>query len=224
MIAPQTFHQIFNALAPADGPKTVPVELNFATDAFIDVDLFKILAETTFQFAQSVYIDNRDNPVALTLLFEKTLQRIICDPLTIQIFPIIASNPCKFRASTTAGATVRAQLQLLNVPMPLTQWGPISASVTPIGGGNWTDRSGNTTAASVQMMAANAARSVVMIQNPQAAGTSIWINWGAAAQMGTDSIEIFPGGNYTTPGGMKESPQAINVIAAGIQPFIAKEM
>lgn len=92
-------------------------------------------------------------------------------------------------------------------------------------GANWVDHSGNTSAGvSAAMIAANAARKRIIIQNPSANTESFWIKFGSAADAGVTSVEVPPGGGYATIGGTQESPQVVNVYSVNAIPFIAWEM
>lgn len=87
--------------------------------------------------------------------------------------------------------------------------------------GSLTDASGNATASSAQVVAADANRNYFMIQNLDGA-TAIYVNFGAVATAGSGSFKIVAGGSLTFEGNFICS-QAINVIAAsGTVAFTAK--
>lgn len=114
--------QIFNGLAPKDGPKGMPLITDFSVDAFIDVDLTLDEQYQTMEFVQSMYVDNASNAVALTFLFQITQQRLIVPANKTGMFPVLSPNPTKFRMSTTPGAGIAPTVILLNVPMPFFIW------------------------------------------------------------------------------------------------------
>jgi hypothetical protein len=85
------------------------------------------------------------------------------------------------------------------------------------------DRSGVTTNASTQLVAANAARKRITIEALSANTESAFINFGAPATTGGDSFEIMPGGYFDSLTG-PVSPQQINMISAsGGAKLVAKE-
>ncbi len=99
------------------------------------------------------------------------------------------------------------------------------AALLAPGAGAWTDRSGAIAAGgqSQQLAAANAARRRLRIQNPSSSAESIFVNYGAAATIDSNSFEVMPGGyiDESNPA----SSQAVHVIAATTgTKFIAKEL
>lgn len=223
---PSTAFPTFNALAPNQGPMAMPLRLDFTTNNRIEFDLEKAEALNIISWIQSVYADNSDNPVALTIVVDQTGQRIVVPALAQGIWPIIACKSPRFVCTTTAGVNITPLIILLNVPMPLTQWGPIAATASLVTSGAFTDRSGTGTGGSVQIAAANAARKGFSIENLPGNAHSIYLNFGAAAtdNSGTpDSYEIMPGGSF---GGYlgPVSTQTVNVLATAGEKFIAKEL
>src|SRR5581483_11253239 len=92
---------------------------------------------------------------------------------------------------------------------------------------NATDRGAVATGADQVIMAANAARKRVVIENPSTSANSLFINFGAAATQNPgpgapNSIEILPGGYYDSGFGPVDG-QALHAIATAAQLIIAKE-
>lgn len=89
--------------------------------------------------------------------------------------------------------------------------------------GSLTNRSGTATAASTQIMAANATRNYLYIQN--SSGTAIWINFTTAATAAAPSIQIAANAVLEMNGSGFITTEAINVIRGGIldTAFAAKE-
>lgn len=88
-----------------------------------------------------------------------------------------------------------------------------------------TDRSGTigTGGTSQQVMASNASRLFIRIQNPCSENESLFVNYGAAASGTSASEEITPCGSVTWDG-TSITTQAINVVAATTSHrFVAKE-
>lgn len=229
--------QIFNGLAPAGGPKGIPITLDFSTASSIKIDLLPEEVVQAIEFVQGAYVDNSSNGAALTLTFEITGQKLVVPANSQGTWPILAPESTKFTAATTPGAGVAPVLILVNVPLPYSTWGPITVNapaLTPARGA-MTNRSGSIAVAntSQQLMAANAARTGLIIENPiSAAGQGIgavetlYINISGAAAVvdGGTSIELAPGGVYYSGAGPVPTSQ-INVIATSANHrYIAYEL
>lgn len=228
---------VSNGYAPQGGPRGLPISLDFTGQASYAIDLVQEVEANIINMVQAIYVDNSANANALTIIFDQTNQRIVVPATAQGIWPVITPKEApRFVASTTQAAVV-VNLLLLNVPMPLTQWGPLAVTVNNVNAtftptvSNATDKSGFIAAGGVsqQLAAANAARKRIVIENPSNAvnGESLFINFGAAASLNAaatpDSFEILPGGYYDSGFG-PVSGQQINVNAATINhQYIAKE-
>lgn len=119
--------RIWNQLAPVapDGSAGDPIAfryiLDFATDANIDFDLVQEVAANEIGFIQFVYISNKQAS-AFTLLSKGLEQDITVKPNTQGWYPVLASDPPIFRATTTPGAGILVTLFFTNVAMPAFQW------------------------------------------------------------------------------------------------------
>lgn len=226
----KTEFPVWNGYAPLQGgPKAVPISLDFGTLSSIDFDLIDSVQRGVIDFVQSVWVDNSDNTDELTLLFGQTAQRLVVPALAQGLWPVIAPSGLRCTASTIAVASLKVQLIFLNVPMPMTQFGPVSvtanvtASATPITG-PYTDASGNTTAdVSTTLFAANAAAKRRIVQNPPINPESIWINFGGvAAVKSSPSWEIVPGDKFDTGTGPIDRTEW-TIIADNAIAYTAKE-
>ena len=65
----------------------------------------------------------------------------------------------------------------------------------PVRSGSFANTAKTVTNASAQLIAANASRTYLMVQNRDASG-SIYLNWGAGAATTTNGVLIGPGGAY----------------------------
>lgn len=124
-----------NGYAPEIGPKVLPVysdELDFSSVTSVSLDFVAELANGgVIAEIQCVYVDNLDNPHALTITIAETQFRIVA-PAQTQGFYAIGGQASKITvesAGTTAEAVV---LHFFNVPMPIGVWGPGTGS----GGGS----------------------------------------------------------------------------------------
>jgi hypothetical protein len=215
-----------NGLAPQQGPKALPVALNFTVNSRIEFDFVLAEESNTISFVQSVFVDNSDNPNPLTINVAQTGQRIVIPGYAQGFWPVIACEKPQFVVTTMPGVTAIGTLIFMNVPMPLTQWGPVSTTANLVVSGSFTNYSNTATGASVQIIAANAARTGLIIENLSSNANSIFVNFGAAATDNSgapDSIEIMPGGYIGLSLG-NVSVQSVNILGTNGQKFIVKEM
>lgn len=90
------------------------------------------------------------------------------------------------------------------------------------GAGTYTDKSDtiSTGGASQELAASNSSRINILVQNPTSEIESLFVNFGAAATGGGDSVELTPGGLQVF-----NTTQQITVIAATTgHAFVAKEL
>lgn len=217
---------IWNGYAPKAGPKALPYDFDFEGDETLTGDLLTENLRGNMEFVQGMYVDNSDNAVAFKITFGITNMRVVVPAFSQGMWPVLAPDQTTFAASLVGGGGGTVHVQFMNVPIAYTQWGPVTVnaaiSLTPPVA-NFTDFSANTTAAeSKQVVAANAARKSIIIQNPANNVESFWINFGAAAQQGVNSIEITPGGSYNSLIG-PVTGQAITIFSVNSIPYIAKE-
>lgn len=217
---------------------SLPYTFDFSTTSSISDDLELEESQGQIDFVSGIYVDNRSNgntTADFVITFPGTGQTINVPPQAQGIFPVIAVQGCKFVA--TCAAAVFVTVQFLNCPVPTTQWGPVSVTITNVNANfnpvqiTYTDRSGAIVAGGVaqQLAAVNAARKGIMIINPVSAASqgiataeSIFINFTTAAVVSPPSIEISPGGSFN-PGNLV-STELISIIAATTgHKFTAKE-
>ena len=223
--------QIANNFAPAwrdgkGGPKALHIPLVFTREVTeVDIELFGRVAEDDLEYIQTMYVDNSLNSASLILKFNGLYQTVTVPPFSQGTFPVLVprTNP-KFSAKSTGGITI--DIYLLNVPLPYAVWGAsASGGQSGVNRGTFTDDSGTITVGgtSQQVMAANASRKGLMIQNPSTATESLFVNFGAAATTTGNSVELLPGGTFWEDAGMV-STETVNVVAAtGGHAFMAKE-
>ncbi len=223
---------VWNGYAPQQGPKALSYRFDFATVAQITDDLFVENTQNSLSFVQSVYIDNNDNDDEFVLTFAVTNQRIVCQPNSIQIFPVFAPDQTQFTGSMPALANRHVDVIFLNVPMPLTSYGPVTVDVASVTAtftptvGAFADHSSTIAAGgtSQALFAANPAAIQRIVQNPISNNESIFINFGGvAATTGGDSIEIAPGGEFATGNVIDDTAWTIISATTGTK-YVAKEM
>ncbi len=187
---------VFNGYAPAQGPKAINIPLDFTNTARIEFDTVQEEQNGEIQYIQTVYVDNASNPNALTLQFDQTMQRIVVPAYAQGPWPVICGSNFRCVATTTEGVVCSAIL--LNVPMPLAQYGPVTvnanvtANATPVQA-NITATSNAMTGGDDAVLAANVARKRVTIQAAaNNAGPIAIVFGGGAPVLGTD-IGLGPG-------------------------------
>ena len=124
---------IFNALVPAEGPKAVPLPLDFTVQQSYLIDLQNAQARGFIKNVQTLFIDNSQNAGALTVVVNQSNQVIICAPLAQGYFPVLAPNPVKLTISCPSGGP-NTTVYLLNVPLPAAMWSVASGSNSYSGG------------------------------------------------------------------------------------------
>lgn len=130
----------------------------------------------------------------------------------------VAASALPTGASTSANQST-ANTSLASIDSKLTS--PIQV-VTTTAKGTLTDRSGTAQATSASIIAANANRRYLFIQN--LSGSKMYINFGAAATVDTNSILLQPnGGSFTMEGEFLSTDQIFIIAAANNKPFMAKE-
>jgi hypothetical protein len=108
------------AQLPLEGPKTVPLVLDFTQQASYTVDLQNLQGRNFLSSVQAVYVDNSNNAAGLTLTFDGTQQAVICKGRTQGYYTVLATNPVRFTAASAGAVIVR--LYLLNVPVAGAVW------------------------------------------------------------------------------------------------------
>lgn len=202
----QNTFPIGNGFAPSiaeGGPKCVVVPLDFTTDNTIEIDFTQIQTAGALSFVQSIWVDNSANANDLTLTFDQTGQAIVVPATAQGIYPVIAPISAKCLAVTVAGIGVVCMLIAVNVPMPLSQTGPVTfspavvnASMVPVQK-NFTSANVVVTGADQVALAANAARTRLIIQAPFNNAGRVTLNFGAAA-VAEQGITLSPGEKFDT--------------------------
>jgi len=126
--------------------------------------------------------------------------------------------------STGASVTLGQKLSASSLPMVLAS----DQSAVPVkaASGTLTDNSGTTSATvstSTQVMAANAARRYLIVQNPSTNTATIWINFTSAASVGQPSFQLLPGSVFVQESNFV-STEAVNILSSVASvPFTAKQ-
>lgn len=127
----KTAFPVFNGYAPMQGPKALPITLDFTAVQEIRFDLLLEETNGVIQYIQSIWVDNADNLSPLILTFSQTQQRLVIPAGAQGAWPVITPDQTQVRAQTVGG--VVCQVILLNVPLAPEQYGPVTvnANVSP---------------------------------------------------------------------------------------------
>jgi len=113
---------VSNVIVPKNGPKAVPVTLDFSNDGEIDINCEMVISQGKIEYIQTLYIDNADNANPVTFVCSVTRQRVIVKARAQGYFPLLAPNPPVITVSTTQTANLIVSVFLLNVPVQAMNW------------------------------------------------------------------------------------------------------
>lgn len=229
--AQMTAYSVFNGMAPTEGPKALTINFDLSETGSMSDDLLLENTNGVIQFVQTVYVDNSLNPNDLTIYFPITRQKLVIPATAQGNWPVFSPDQTQFTVSTTPTENAKGSLIFLNVPMPLTTWGPqtINANITastiePVISA--ADHSGTVTTGGDSQIAipANAARKGFLIQNPSDQIEPLYLDFGGTGAAQYTSIEILPGQMFPANGQPYIYQGDINVMAVSTtHPYIAKE-
>lgn len=111
---------VFNGQFPQEGPKMIPISLNFGLQQSYNIDL--TLAEATAQMRsiQSLYYDNSQNATPLQIVCQGTQQVLNLPGHSAGTIPIFQTVPSVFKITCQGGGT--AQVIFANIPLPAQIW------------------------------------------------------------------------------------------------------
>lgn len=217
---------VSNVVIPKEGPISVPVVLDFSADGTAELQGLLITQSEAISQIQGVYIDNADNPEALTLTVNTTRQRIIAPANSQGFYSLMTINPPDMVAETVALSGLQVTLIFYNVPIQSEAWSALPGGgvvgltdaqlrLTPVPvvttGLAYTNRSiVNLSGASEVLMGANANRKVLIVVNEGATAVAINLLGGAAALNTAGNITLAAGGNIVLDNNVPVS--AITVI------------
>jgi hypothetical protein len=233
--------QIVKGGVPAEGPKAIPVQCNFATNSGYTIDLTDLFNRDYVTQIPCVFIDNSGNTSSVTVTVQDTGQNIVCPPNSQGYFAVFQGINTRFTAQS-AGA-VNVPMEFLNFPIAPNVWSingtpalsngalQVSDAIlegTVVNGAVQTTINGNlsyTTISSTitaggtsqQVLAANTSRKAIQIQNLSAG--ILMVNWGAAASatagIALQGASVAPGagGYYESAPGLC-SNQSVNIWGA----------
>lgn len=112
---------IGNATIPVEGPKTIPLQLDFTIDSRYSIDPLLLYMQQTLSLIQGVWADNSKNGSPLTVSISATKQNIVIAPGDQGFYPVLSPKSGTIEFFTNGGIVL--DVSLYNVPLPASQWG-----------------------------------------------------------------------------------------------------
>lgn len=113
--------RIENALVPSEGPKIVPLTLDFTSALSFEIDLTLAIQQKKIEIVQGVYIDNSRAISTFTIRAQATEQQISVPAGAQGYYPLLAGQLPRF-VCTSNGGVIPVYIAFLNVPVPALQW------------------------------------------------------------------------------------------------------
>lgn len=110
-----------NQIVPPEGPRVIPVQLDFTNTDTIEVDLGQLQQRGFMNMVQTVFVDLNGNANNLVIKVNGALQNIVCKANTQGYYTILAPNPAKLAfVCVIGGGTVT--VHLCNSPISGSVW------------------------------------------------------------------------------------------------------
>jgi hypothetical protein len=109
-----------NRMVPCEGPRAVPISLDFSLGDTYYVNIQDIAALKRFTMLQALYLDNAGNPTPLIVTCVSTGQRIIMGSGMQGYRNVLCPNPGQVNFVSESGATIK--VHLLNFPVIDSEW------------------------------------------------------------------------------------------------------
>ena len=113
-----------NQLLPEEGPRSIPLLLDFTVAATWDLDAELLQARGFFSMIQSIFIDASMSGVNVSVTVNGTGQVITAKFRTQGYYSLLVPNPVRLTFSSVGGVA-GVRIQLLNVPIPGAVWSTI---------------------------------------------------------------------------------------------------
>lgn len=120
-------YPVFNGLVPKEGPKTIPLNLDFSLNNSILIDLMLNNQLGQIREVQTIYFDASNATATTFVTVDGSLQTMALPAKSCGYLPLLVPNPPKITFSNSSPSKVN--IELLNVPMAAAVWP--STSSTP---------------------------------------------------------------------------------------------
>lgn len=121
-----------NTRLPTEGPRTIPVLVNFDNGATQTIDISQLVAQKKISMVQSLYVDNSDNSASVSIAISGSGQTLVVPPESEAYFPVLAPVPCVF--TLESDSTSQIFVGLNNFPTPAFVWNVQSQAFQFTGG------------------------------------------------------------------------------------------
>jgi len=111
-----------NQAIPDEGPKVIPLFLDFSTIDTWDLDLQMVQALAKFAMIQTLFIDMDQQANPLSVIFNGSGQKIVAKINTQGYYNVLAPSPCKLSFVSTVGSNIVVPVYVLNVAIPGSVW------------------------------------------------------------------------------------------------------
>lgn len=112
---------VYNAQVPAEGPKAIPIVLDFTASTSYSIDGQILTTRDIISMVQSIFVDTTGATSNVIVSVRGSNQSIICKPNTQGYYPVVCPNPFGF-TFTCANGPNNALVILLNIPVAPAQW------------------------------------------------------------------------------------------------------
>lgn len=120
------FFSVNGQLVASEGPRAVPLLLDFSTNIEYDIDLQNVEARSFISMIQSVFVDNSGSTQPVSIIMQNTGQTIIVAPNRQGYFTVLCPNPSRMSFISTGGIMLR--IFLLNFPVTNGDWPSITGA------------------------------------------------------------------------------------------------
>lgn len=111
---------VYNGRFPTQGPKVVPVPLDFSLQQSFTIDLTQSARLKQIDIIQGVFFDNSLNTTPLTIVTKTTNQNLSCPGSSQGYLPLFAGDTPIFTVTCQGGH--RATIFFNNIPLPAAVW------------------------------------------------------------------------------------------------------
>jgi len=112
---------VYNAQVPQEGPKVIPLRLDFSAADEYDIDLKPLTDRDFISMVQTLFVDTTGCMNNLTITVSLTGQTITIVPNRQGYYPVLVPNPARIAISTTSGPASLPVI-LCNMPIAPGQW------------------------------------------------------------------------------------------------------
>ena len=115
------YYNIFNQMIPSEGGRAVPLSLDFSTSNSWVINMTQLTSMKVIDIIQTIFIDNSQNSVSLSVNASISNQNIIVPPYSQGYYPILVPNNAVL-TFTCIGGLINTPVFLINIPLPASNW------------------------------------------------------------------------------------------------------